>query len=61
MIKEFIEVFRRPSVAMLMQRELEEAKRSLLEAQTGAEYAQRMAQYHGDRIARLSHLMKEPT
>jgi hypothetical protein len=46
--------FRTPSALELAQRELEEAKRELLNAQSATEYAARMAAYHGDRIKRLT-------
>lgn len=47
--------FLRPmSVTMLAQKELEEARRSLLVAQSSTEYAQRVADYHQDRINRLT-------
>lgn len=42
-----------PSAEVLAMRELEEARRKLLEAQSAAEYAQSMAVYHAQRIARL--------
>jgi len=48
------EIFQTPSADSLALRELEQAKRSLLEAQTSQEYAKRMAEYHNDRIKRLT-------
>ncbi len=59
MIKQFIETFRKPSAKSLAQRELEEARRELLQANTAAEYALRLSQYHGDRIKRLTAYLKE--
>lgn len=59
MIKHLIETFRKPSAKMLAQRELEDAQRELLSAQTATEYASRLAQYHADRIKRLSAYLKE--
>lgn len=53
MIKGLFEVFRKPSAATLAQRELEEAQRELLQAQSSAEYAANLVQYHRARIARL--------
>lgn len=38
----------------LASRELDEAKRELLEAQTGQDYAKRMVEYHSDRVKRLT-------
>jgi len=49
---------RAPSVTMLAQLELEEAQRSLLAAQSGYEYAKRVADYHQDRIDRLTQFLK---
>ncbi len=49
-----MEMFRTPSAEVLALKELEEAERSLLEAQTNQEYAKRMAEYHNDRIKRLT-------
>ena len=57
MFKDFIETFRKPSAIQLAQRELEDAQRQLLQAQSGAEYATRMVQYHQDRVARLKRLL----
>jgi hypothetical protein len=42
-----------PSAESLMQKELEQAKRELLAAQTAADYAINITQYHRDRIDRL--------
>jgi hypothetical protein len=51
-----------PSAEMKAQRELEEAKRSYLEACTGREYAEAMVLYHQARIDRLSeYLTKDRT
>ena len=53
-IKDFTSTFRKPSAEVLALQELEEAKRALLEAQTGMEWAKAQVQYNTDRIARLS-------
>jgi hypothetical protein len=53
MIKDLIETFRKPSAKVLAQRELEEAQRQLLEAQSAAEYAANLSKYHAERIRRL--------
>lgn len=58
-MKEILDLFRKPSAKVIAQRELEEAQRQLLQAQTAAEYAARLAQYHTDRIRRLSAYIKE--
>lgn len=47
-------VFHVPPAAVLAQRELEQAKRSLLEMQTARDYSSRMVEYNLDRIKRLS-------
>jgi hypothetical protein len=54
MFDKLIEIFRAPSAKVLALRELEQAERSLLEAQTSQEYSKRMAEYHNDRIKRLT-------
>ncbi len=59
MLRQLKETFRRPSAETLALRELEDAKRSLLEALSGMEYAKRMAEYHNDRIKRLTTYLKE--
>ena len=43
-----------PSAEQIALRELEAAKRSLLEAQSGREYADSMCKYHEARIKRLT-------
>jgi len=59
MIKEIIQSFRKPSAETMALKELEEAKRQLLDAQSGAEYAANMTRYHQDRIKRLSNYLKD--
>lgn len=46
--------YRKPSPETIALRELEDAKRSLLEAQSGREYADSMCKYHEARIKRLT-------
>ena len=53
MFKELIETFRAPSVVVLAQRELEQAQRGLLVAQSQQEYARRIGEYQADRVRRL--------
>ena len=45
--------FRTPSPEELIARELDQARRGLLEAQTGRDYANAMVIYHETRIDRL--------
>lgn len=47
-------LFRVPTAEILALRELEEAKRSLLEMQTAKDYSGRMVEYNMDRIRRLT-------
>jgi len=56
MFNKLMEMFRTPSAEVLALRELEQAERSLLEAQTSQEYAKRMAEYHNDRISVSQHI-----
>lgn len=49
----FNSLWRTPSPRELIARELDEAQRSLLEAQTGRDYANAMVSYHETRIERL--------
>ncbi len=58
-IKKLIDPFRKPSAELIAQRELEEAKRQLLNAQAGQEYAAAMVQYHQSRITRLHNMLLE--
>lgn len=54
-IKDFIkESFRLPTAEALAVKELDEAKRELLRAQSAQDYAKRMVDYHSDRIKRLT-------
>lgn len=54
-----MKLFRKPSALSLAQQELEDAQRRLLEAQSGYEYAKRIADYHADRINRLTKYLRE--
>ena len=47
-------VFRLPSADLMAARELEEAKRELLQMQSSQDYAKRMVEYHQDRVKRLT-------
>jgi hypothetical protein len=53
--------FRTPSAEVIALRELEEAKRKLLEAQSGREYADSMCKYHEARIKRLTAYLHSVT
>lgn len=53
--------FRLPSAEQLALKELEEARRKLLEAQSGREYADSMCKYHEARIKRLSAYLHSAT
>lgn len=50
--------FRNPSPEELMARELDNARRSLLEAQSARDYANAMVLYHETRIDRLRAQME---
>lgn len=58
-IKRTFNIFRTPSALELATRELDEAERSLLEAQTAREYADAMVMYHSERIDRLHRYVRE--
>ena len=55
----FLSLFKTPTSVELAARELEEARRELLRAQSTAEYAIRISAYHLDRIKRLSSYLVE--
>lgn len=59
MINILKEYFRLPSAKELAAKELEAAQRKLLDALSAQEYARRMADYHADRIKRLTAYLKE--
>ena len=52
-------LFRKPSALALAVREMDEAMRELLDAQSASEYAQQMVVYHQRRIDRLQVYIKE--
>lgn len=52
-MKALLKHFRPMPVEVLARRELEEAQRELLEAETGMDFARAMVAYHTDRIERL--------
>jgi len=52
--------FRLPTADIMAVRELEEAKRSLLQMQSAQDYAKSMCAYHQDRVKRLTaYITKE--
>ena len=59
MINQLKDYFRLPSPKELAAKELETAQRKLLEALSAQEYAKRMADYHQDRIKRLTAYLKD--
>jgi hypothetical protein len=59
MIDQLKDYFRLPSAKELAAKELEQAQRKLLDALSAQEYAKRMADYHSDRIKRLTAYLKE--
>jgi hypothetical protein len=59
MIEHIKNYFRMPSPKELAAKELEMAQRKLLEALSAQEYAKRMADYHSDRIKRLTTYLKD--
>ena len=61
LIEYFKNVYTTPSAEVLALRELEDAKRKLLEAQTGREYADSMCKYHEARIKRLTTYLHNAT
>lgn len=52
-MRTLLQTLRPPSPEVMMARELDDARRSLLEAQTARDYANSMVMYHETRIDRL--------
>ena len=61
MIEELKKLWATPSAEALALRELEDAKRKLLEAQTSREYADSMVKFREAQIKRLTTYIKENT
>ena len=59
LMNKLLQIFRRPSPAMLAARELALAELSLLEARTGSEWAAAQITYHETRIKRLRKFLAE--
>jgi hypothetical protein len=51
-------LWRLPSATEMAAKELEEAKRRYLDAQSAMEYARRMSDYHADRVKRLTNYLE---
>jgi hypothetical protein len=56
-----LSLFKTPSPVEIAVRELDEARRQLLQSQSAAEYASRISAYHLDRIKRLQTYLKDQT
>jgi hypothetical protein len=52
--------FTTPTAEVLAMRELDDAKRSLLETQSAREYADAMCKYHDAKIKRLTAYLSKP-
>jgi hypothetical protein len=61
MIKELKKMWATPSAETLALKELEESKRSLLEAQTAREYAEAICGYREAQIRRLTAFLHNAT
>lgn len=55
----FLKLFKTPTSLEIAAAELEEARRELLRTQSAHEYAGRIAEYHQDRIKRLTNYIKD--
>lgn len=56
-LKRFLCIFKQPSHYELAQRELDDARRRLLDAEAGKDYAMAMEAYHQARINRLESVL----
>jgi hypothetical protein len=56
---DFIRMFRPPTPAQMAEEELAHAKRELLRAHSSEEYAHHMANYHAERIERLTKFIEQ--
>jgi hypothetical protein len=59
MIEKIAAMLKVPSPRMLAMRELEEAQRELLKAQSATEYYSRLSAYNTDRISRLTRYIRQ--
>ena len=55
---DFIHIFQPPTAQEMVTEELEQARRELLKAHSAEEYARSMAQYHQERITRLTNIIE---
>jgi predicted outer membrane protein len=55
---DFIHIFQPPTAQEMVAEELEQARRELLKAHSAEEYARSMAQYHQERITRLTNIIE---
>lgn len=58
-LKDITNLFRTPTALEIAARELAQAERALLEAETAREYATAMVEYNQERIHRLRRYLKE--
>ncbi len=56
---EIFNPFRQPSAEVMAVQELEDAKRQLLSAQSGLEYAKAMVAYRTEQIERLNKIVSQ--
>ena len=56
-MKFLVSLFKMPTVREQAERELQEAQRELLAAESACEYARRIAEYQKDRIRRLTNFI----
>ena len=56
---DLIRMLQPPTTIKLAEEELEQAKRELLRAHSSQEYAHHMANYHSERIERLTEFIKK--
>lgn len=55
------DIFRKPTPSEMMARELDDARRSLLEALSSKDHAEASVAYHQARITRLRTMLNEET
>jgi hypothetical protein len=56
---DFVRLFQPPTPLQMAQDELAQAKREMLKAHSAEEYAHHMANYHAERIARLTDFINQ--
>jgi ATP phosphoribosyltransferase len=57
--EDFARLLKPPSTLQLAEEEIEQARRELLKAHSAQEYAHHMANYHADRIERLTEFINQ--